>query len=312
MRLLAVLVLLRTASPTPKPADCAHGALVFGVGLPKSGTRSLGAAARRGLGFVPLKAFGGGVPYDFQRHFLPFAEGLPQNRSNPLAGLDVRESTIFTDFPWYALSCPLARAYPRALFVDVRRDCASWARSALSQLFCAWLQGGCTRAATYCATRAGNFPKNHLSRAVGFCTTKWYFDQIEPGLVGEDFCPRRREICGVGASGRKTYNGSDPATPGLLERLERVCRAHPKRVEACVPPERLLSIRLAADAGEVAKLAPFVGCPNSSAAIADVWAANGPQGHQLGFEHRGEVVQVTPGTSRPEGPRTRSRATPRA
>ena len=139
-------------------------------------------------------------------------------------------------------------------------------------------------------------------------TSRRYFDQFEPGLVGDDFCPRRKEICGVGASGQKTYNGTDPATPGLLRRLERVCRAHPKRVESCVPPERLLSIRLAADAGEVAKLAPFVGCPNSSAAIADVWAANGPQGHQRGFEHRGEVVQVTPGTSRPEGPRTRSRA----
>ena len=72
-----------------------------------------------------------------------------------------------------------------------------------------------------------------------------------------------------------------------------------------MPPERLLSIRLAADAGEVAKLAPLVGCPpNSSAAIADAWAAIGPLGHQRGFEHRGEVVQVTPGTSRPEGPRT--------
>ena len=143
-------------------------------------------------------------------------------------------------------------------------------------------------------------------------TSRRYFDQFEPGLVGDDFCPRRREICGVGASGQKTYNGTDPATPGLLRRLERVCRAHPKRVESCVPPERLLSIRLAADAGEVAKLAPFVGCPpDSSAAIADVWAANGPLGHQRGFEHRGEVVQVTPGTSQSARTRKLSRSTPR-
>ena len=59
-----------------------------------------------------------------------------------------------------------------------------------------------------------------------------------------------------------------------------------------MPRERLLSIRLAADAGEVAKLAPFVGCPNSSAAIADAWAANGPQGHQNG--NRGEALARAP------------------
>ena len=59
-----------------------------------------------------------------------------------------------------------------------------------------------------------------------------------------------------------------------------------------MPRERLLSIRLAADAGEVAKLAPFVGCPNSSAAIADAWAANGPQGHQNG--NRGEALARPP------------------
>jgi len=129
-------------------------------------------------------------------------------------------------------------------------------------------------------------------------TSRRYFDQFEPGLVGDDFCPRRKEICGVGASGQKTYNGTDPATPGLLRRLERVCRAHPKRVESCVPRERLLSIRLAADAGEVAKLAPFVGCPNSSAAIADAWAANGPQGHQNG--NRGEALARAPDPS-PKG-----------
>ena len=62
----------------------------------------------------------------------------------------------------------------------------------------------------------------------------------------------------------------------LMQYFVRELSAHPKRVESCVPRERLLSIRLAADAGEVAKLAPFVGCPNSSAAIADAWAALHP------------------------------------
>ena len=114
-----------------------------------------------------------GVAYGFRKHLIPFAAGSA-NASNPLRRLDEHAwatSTLYTDFPFYALSCALAAAYPRALFVDVRRDCDAWAQSALSQLFCVWLRAGCMRAETFCAKRATNVPKTHI--AVGFCTTKW-------------------------------------------------------------------------------------------------------------------------------------------
>ncbi|KAK7242017.1 hypothetical protein SO694_00018314 [Aureococcus anophagefferens] len=189
---LAALLLLRVAAPRPLgskaarvaaprpppkralPEDCANNTLIFGVGLPKSGTRSLGAAASA-LGITSAKGMTRGehgVEYGFRKHLIPFAAGSA-NASNPLRRLDEHAwatSTLYTDFPFYALSCALAAAYPRALFVDVRRDCDAWAQSALSQLFCVWLRAGCMRAETFCAKRATNVPKTHI--AVGFCTTK--------------------------------------------------------------------------------------------------------------------------------------------
>ena len=148
---LAALLLLRVAAPRPLgskaarvaaprpppkralPKDCANNTLIFGVGLPKSGTRSLGAAASA-LGITSAKGMTKGehgVEYGFRKHLIPFAAGSA-NASNPLRRLDEHAwatSTLYTDFPFYALSCALAAAYPRALFVDVRRDCDAWVRA---------------------------------------------------------------------------------------------------------------------------------------------------------------------------------------
>lgn len=253
--------------------------IVFGVGLPKSGTRSLGAAARA-LGFRGAKGMlgskGDGIDYRHNADLLAFARG-ERSRNNSLARLDRgAPSTLYADFPFYALTCELAATYPSAKFVDVVRPCGEWARSALRQLFCEYLRRGCE------VDVAADTPHTHT--AVGFRTTRWYFDRYEPGLV-DAFCARRADVCVPRDRARGVATAFDEraaSATGLLARLENVCRAHPRALERCIPRDRLLTLRLESDAGEAVKLAPFLGCGDVGADILErAWVRNGPKGHKV-------------------------------
>ncbi|KAK7237308.1 hypothetical protein SO694_00096019 [Aureococcus anophagefferens] len=243
-------------------AACPPDQIVFGVGLPKSGTRSMGMALQA-LGFTASKGMVGtrnnGVDYKFHADLLPFVNG---NTSGALANLGASKtwagSTLYNVFPFYALPCELAARYDRALFVNVDRECGAWARSALRQLSCAWLKRGCD------TPLAADEPHDHTS--VGFRSTRWYFDQLAPGLV-DGFCADRGAIC-TKASGSWNFNASAANSTAALRRLEAVCARHPARVAACVPPARYLSLTLAEDSAEFEKIVDFLGCDGADRARA--------------------------------------------
>ena len=262
--------------------------IIFGTGLPKAGTRSLGAALRT-MGITAAKSMPGrnavGIVYKVHRDLLPLAWAGSANASaagseNPLLRLrDVRSwegPTFFSDFPFYGLPCELQAAYPDAVFIHVQRGCAGWARSALRQLFCVWLSNGCAAFQQRRICRDDRV-ENHMS--VGFCTTLWYFNNLDRGLLGKLFCRNRKEVC-VTVTNERTFNESVPATAAILERLERLCHAHTALVGKCVPPERLLTLQLRSDGAEVARIAPFLGCDDEGDGdrLVAAWARIGLKG----------------------------------
>ena len=290
---------------------------MFGVGLPKSGTRSLGETMKA-LGYVPAKGMvgkksPGSVHYRFNGDLLPFVRGKFA-ASNPLAHLlwnrTWRGATFYSDFPFYALPCELARRYPAALFVNVERECGGWTRSALRQLSCMWLKRGCNRTKMDVDT-----PESKNAHAeVGYQTTKWYFDQIAPGAMAS-FCAQREALCFKDHGWR--YNETMANETGLTAKYEALCAEHAGRVEACVPRERLLTLKLETDASEVQKLLPFLGCEQTDrgtvertwAKMTKVWTGQSERRSKTGAAAARPTVAGSDGETRePEAPKATTEA----
>ena len=179
-------------------AAAEHCPPVIGTGLPKAGTRSLAHYMQQALGYETVKYSGGLDPL--------------------AAGFVLNTHTFYDDFPWYAAPCALARTYENASFVHMERNCSAWAASAIHQLFCRWLRGGCV---------SGGF--NASTTRFGYQVTYYHFEWLASGLI-DDACRSQRDVCGGDAR--------------LAPRFVAACEAHSRLVRDCVPPSRLFAARL--------------------------------------------------------------------
>ena len=197
-------------------AAAAHCPPVIGTGLPKAGTRSLAHYMQQALGYETVKYSGGLDPL--------------------VAGFVLKENTFYDDYPWYASPCAFARTYQNASFVHMERNCSAWAASAIHQLFCRWLRGGCV---------SDGF--NASTTRFGYQATYYHFEHLASGLI-DDACRSRVEICGGDAR--------------LVPRFVAACEAHSRLVRDCVPPSRLFAARLDPSFNRTGldALGPFLGC----------------------------------------------------
>ena len=208
-------------------AAAAHCPPVIGTGLPKAGTRSLAHYMQQALGYETYK-FAGGL--DFERDFIPLV--VDGRRSDSVV---LKNQTFYDDYPWYASPCAFARTYQNASFVHMERNCSAWAESAIHQLFCRWLRGGCA---------SDGF--NHFER-FGYQVTYYHFERLASGLI-DDACRSQRDVCGGDAR--------------LVPRFVAACEAHSRLVRGCVPPSRLFAARLDPSFNRTGldALGPFLGC----------------------------------------------------
>ena len=100
----------------------------------------------------------------------------------------------------------------------IRDSCSAWAGSAIHQLFCRWLRGGCV---------SGGF--NATTTRFGYQVTFHHFERLASGLI-DDACRSQRDVCGGDAR--------------LVPRFVAACEAHSRLVRECVPPSRLFAARL--------------------------------------------------------------------
>ena len=224
MKSTCVLVMMRTVASCPP---------VIGTGLPKAGTRSLAHYMQQALGYKTLK----------------YSDGL-----DPLvAGFILKEKTFYDDYPWYASPCAFARTYQNASFVLMERNCSAWAASAIHQLFCRWLRGGCA---------SDGF--NASTMRFGYQVTYYHFERLASGLI-DDACRSRVEICGGDAR--------------LVPRFVAACEAHSRLVRDCVPPSRLFAARLdpSFNSTGLEGLGPFLDCPYQASPEAS-WGVFGQRG----------------------------------
>ena len=208
-------------------AAAAHCPPVIGTGLPKTGTRSLAHYMQQALGYETYK-FAGGL--DFERDFIPLV--VDGRRSDSVV---LKNKTFYDDYPWYAAPCAFAKT-TTARFVHMERNCSAWAASAIHQLFCRWLRGGCV---------SGGF--NASTTRFGYQVTYYHFERLASGLI-DDACRSQRDVCGGDAR--------------LVPRFVAACEAHSRLVRECVPPSRLFAARLDATFNRTGldALGPFLGC----------------------------------------------------
>ena len=125
--------------------------------------------------------------------------------------------------------CALARTYQNASFVHMERNCSAWASSAIHQLFCRWLRGGCV---------SGGF--NASTTRFGYQVTFHHFERLASGLI-DDACRSRVEICG----------GDARLAPGCMPGEERGTGAPQRAGDAAPAGERAARGR-AGSGGEAA------------------------------------------------------------
>ena len=219
MKSACVLVMMRTATARCPP--------VIGTGLPKAGTRSLAHYMQQALGYETYK-FAGGL--DFERDFIPLV--VDGRRSDSVV---LKNKTFYDDYPWYAAPCAFAKT-TTARFVLMERNCSAWAESAIHQLFCRWLRGGCV---------SDGF--NASTTRFGYQVTYYHFERLASGLI-DDACRSQRDVCGGDAR--------------LVPRFVAACEAHSRLVRDCVPPSRLFAARLDPSFNRTGldSLGPFLGC----------------------------------------------------
>ena len=145
-------------------AAAEHCPPVIGTGLPKAGTRSLAHYMQQALGYETYK-FAGGL--DFERDFIPLV--VDGRRSDSVV---LKNKTFYDDYPWYAAPCAFAKT-TTARFVYMERNCSAWAASAIHQLFCRWLRGGCV---------SGGF--NATTTRFGYQVTYYHFERLASGFRG--------------------------------------------------------------------------------------------------------------------------------
>ena len=213
-------------------AAAAHCPAVIGTGLPKAGTRSLAHYMQQALGYETVKYSGGLDPL--------------------AAGFVLNTHTFYDDYPWYAAPCAFARTYQNASFVLMERNCSAWAASAIHQLFCRWLRGGCVR---------DGF--NHFER-FGYQVTYYHFERLASGLI-DDACRSQRDVCGGDAR--------------LVPRFVAACEAHSRLVRDCVPSSRLFAAHLDPSFNRTGldALGPFLGC-QYQASPDESWGVFGQRG----------------------------------
>ena len=224
MKSTCVLVMMRTVASCPP---------VIGTGLPKAGTRSLAHYMQQALGYETVKYSGGLAPL--------------------AAGFVLKDDTFYDDYPWYASPCAFARTYQNASFVHMERNCSAWAGSAIHQLFCRWLRGGCV---------SDGF--NATTTRFGYQVTYYHFERLASGLI-DDACRSQRDVCGGDAR--------------LAPRFVAACEAHSRLVRECVPPSRLFAARLDPSFNRTGldALGPFLGCQYQASPEAS-WGVFGQRG----------------------------------
>ena len=118
----------------------------------------------------------------------------------------------------------------------MERNCSAWAASAIHQLFCRWLRGGCV---------SDGF--NASTTRFGYQVTYYHFERLASGLI-DDACRSQRDVCGGDAR--------------LVPRFVAACEAHSRLVRECVPSSRLFAARLDPSFNRTGldALGPFLGC----------------------------------------------------
>lgn len=230
-----------------------HCPPVIGAGLPKAGTRSLAHYMHLALNYKTYKSAGGLVfetsppgGLVFERDFLLLVHGQGSHR------FALQRQAFYDDYPWYAAPCAFARTFPNVSFVLMKRECHAWAESAIHQLFCQWLAGGC----------AGD--GFNASSRFGYAVTYHHFERLEAGLI-DDACRSKRDVCGGDAR--------------LVPRFMAACEAHSRLVRACVPSSRLFTARLEPTFNSTGldALGSFLDCPYEYSPT-DSWGVYGKRG----------------------------------
>eukprot|EP00929_Paragymnodinium_shiwhaense_P064349 TRINITY_DN32222_c0_g1_i6.p1 TRINITY_DN32222_c0_g1~~TRINITY_DN32222_c0_g1_i6.p1 ORF type:complete len:367 (-),score=77.94 TRINITY_DN32222_c0_g1_i6:60-1160(-) len=259
-----------------------RGTLLVHAGLPKTGTTTFGKLAAA-LDLQATKGLHGADAFQFEFEDVialaaSTASSGGSSHADALGGTpferlrhagELGSSTVWLDFPFYAVVCELARHLPEAKFVLVERPAHEWARSVARQLFCQWLVKH-----RRCAGAAEEHAIEDVHLEEGFKTTRWYFDRFSPGLV-DNMCEAWRSnpasVCPTQDSGARGDAFWVGARAAFLAPLVSVFEGHSSLVRSCVPPSQLLALQLE-DPVFAFKVAQFLGCSRQQAAQAhQVW-----------------------------------------